>query len=61
MTIIEQFNSDHGYSTGDVLFVSNLRESGFDDTAIEKVLSVLSVVCHYCFNNDVGCQCWNDD
>jgi hypothetical protein len=40
-------------------FVEAFPEASEDE--ITKMISFATGVCHSCYENPVGCQCWNDD
>ena len=43
------------------LLVKKLRENGFDDDQILKILDVYDTTCQHCHDSDSDCQCWNDE
>lgn len=43
------------------LLVRRLRRGLGDDGKVLNVLNVIQSACPTCRNNDVGCQCWNDN
>lgn len=45
---------------GPLLIVARLREF-LDDEQLSRVLTTLDSVCHVCWNENKGCQCWNDE
>ena len=59
--IIREFNYAHGWHDRDTQFVSDLRKGGLTDTQIALVLYELDNICHYCWDDDSGCQCMNCD
>lgn len=42
------------------LFVARLREF-LTDEQIARVLQTIDHTCTVCWNDDDGCQCWNDE
>jgi len=58
-SLIENWNKNLNH-TSSSLFVDRLRIQDIDDSTIMFVLLALDSVCHECFDNNAGCQCWND-
>jgi len=59
--IIREFNEEHCVFDRDVLFVARLRALGLDDVQLSGVLLAMETTCGSCFDDDTGCQCWNDE
>jgi len=57
---IKQWCRDQSYSTDENLFVKRLRDE-LTDEQISHVLTVLDNTCHHCWDNNIECQCWNDE
>ena len=58
--IIKDWNREHSGRDNSV-FVDRLVIGGLTDEQIVMVLQVLESVCHECWDDDLGCQCWNDE
>ena len=57
---ITAWNKEHSYRD-ESLFVNRLVHRGLTYSQIVAVLETLDGVCHHCFDDDSGCQCWNDE
>lgn len=49
------------YDTYNILFVRRLKDAGLSRKQIESVIDIMNGICHYCWNADPDCQCWNDE
>ena len=63
---IGEWVKDHTHMPPDYepLLIKKLKEKGFDDQEILKILNVHDVyndVCQHCYDGDRSCQCWNDE
>lgn len=38
-----------------------LEEKGFEASQIIDIKEVIGDTCHYCWDGDSRCQCWNDE
>lgn len=43
------------------LFGQRLKKAGFTKEQLIILDDILSNVCHHCFDEEFGCQCWNDE
>ena len=64
---IQEWNEAYGFSYWekvpyeDILFIKKLKEAKFEDNQIEDILNILESTCRHCWDNEHGCQCWNDE
>lgn len=59
--VIKSYNSQHGYTRGDVLFVRRLREAELSDLQIAAVIIALDQTCRHCMDANNPCNCQRDD
>lgn len=45
----------------EVELVERFRKLGLTDFQIAGVLKIIDNTCHHCWDNERGCQCWNDE
>lgn len=43
-----------------VRFISDLRVF-LTDEQVKQVLQAIDETCHHCWDDEAGCQCWNDE
>jgi hypothetical protein len=54
---------DHetGKLNASLLFVQRLKDRGFTDEEILKIVIEFENICPYCFDGNRKCKCWNDE
>ena len=45
----------------DVLFIEELKLSGFNLEQIATIIGLIDATCHHCWDASSRCQCWNDE
>ena len=59
---IEQITPDKARKDYPVLWAMvKERLQQLTDDEIAFIVSVAIGICHYCYESDSSCQCWNDD
>jgi len=57
----EAYHCFSDFADKDILFIRKLKQAKFRDSEIEDILTIIDSVCRHCWDNEYGCQCWNDD
>lgn len=42
-------------------FRAKLADCGLNNEQINKVMAAIDTTCHYCWQAEDTCQCWNDE
>lgn len=43
------------------LIVTKLRDAGYRPDQMLEILTIISGTCKHCWDEERGCQCWNDE
>ena len=60
MSRLEEVLKEHDLCRGSKI-VQRLFNIEQDENKIADILVAVFSTCHYCWDNDAGCHCWNDE
>lgn len=58
LEVIKEWNES---KDRDILLVTKLREVCINNIELAMILKIIESTCHYCWDGDRNCQCWNDE